>query len=156
MNLNKAFKKRNKLQEEINELRAMMSSKIIVREKGEEENRLLLNGFTAEEWLAFVNGKYEELSKLLIAIDKANAEIKPLLSEINIYKAQKSFLTGLNDYIAKSLRKYYYSETNKTVYYELNLKQEEILALIAKLSEKIENLEEKIQKLNFETQVLAE
>ncbi len=156
MNLNKAFKKRNKLQEEINELRAMMSSKIIVREKGEEENRLLLNGFTAEEWLAFVNGKYEELSKLLIAIDKANAEIKPLLSEINIYKAQKSFLTGLNDYIAKSPRKYYYSETNKTVYYELNLKQEEILALIAKLSEKIENLEEKIQKLNFETQVLAE
>lgn len=94
--------------------------------------------------------------KLLIGIDKANAEIKPLLSELNVYKAQKSFLSGLNDYIAKSLRKYYYSETNKTAYYELNFKQEEILALIAQLSEKIENLEEKIQKLNFETQVLAE
>ena len=156
MNLNKAFKKRNKLQEELKDLRSMLSSRIIIKEVTENENKLLLNGLSCEEWLEAVSNKAKELEKLVVAIDKANEPIKPLLSKLNIYKAQKSFLLHVNSYISDTSLKKYYPEIDKTVYYEPTIKQEKVLNDISSLTEKIENIEEEIQKLNSSTQVIIE
>ncbi len=155
MNLNQAFKKRNKLQEEINALKGMMSGKIIIKEAGEPENTRLLNGLTCEQWFSLTNEKIAELLKLAVAIDKANEKIKPLLSELNILKSQKAFLERLNGYIVESPRKYYYSENDKTVYLQLTIEQEKVLRRIEEISAKIDGLEEKISQLNASTQVIA-
>jgi len=61
MNLNQAFKKRNKLQEEINTLKGMMSSKIVIKEAKEPENTRLLNGLTCEKWFTLTNDKIAEM-----------------------------------------------------------------------------------------------
>lgn len=153
MNLNQAFKKRNKLQEEINALKGMRSGKIVIKEVNEPENTRLLNGMTCEQWFTLTNAKIAELVKLAVAIDKANEKIKPLLSQLNILKSQKAFLTGLNDYIVDSPRKYYYAENDKTVYLELTIKQEEVLRQIDVLTAQIDELEEKVGQLNASTQV---
>lgn len=153
MNLNQAFKKRNKLQEEINTLKGMMSSKIVIKEAKEPENTRLLNGLTCEKWFALTNEKIAELIKLAIAIDKANEKVKPLLSQLNILKSQKAFLERLNGYIVDSPRKYYYAENDKTVYLELTIKQEEVLRQIDVLTAQIDELEEKVGQLNASTQV---
>ena len=155
MNLNQAFKKRNKLQEEINTLKGMMSGKIIIKEVKEPENTRLLNGMTCAEWFALTNAKIAELAQLVVAIDKANAKIKPLLSELNILKSQKSFLERLNGYIVDSPRKYYYAENDKTVYLELTLEQEKVLRQMDVLTAQIDALEEKIGQLNGSTQVIV-
>lgn len=156
MNLNKAFKKRNKLQEELGALKDMLSSRIIIKEVNEQENKLLLNGLSCEEWLEAINNKAKELEKLVIAIDKANEPIKPLLSKLSIYKAQRAFLLRVNRYISDTTLKKYYPETDKTVYYEPTIKQEKVLNNIDSLTRKIEDLEEEIQKLNSSTQVIIE
>lgn len=156
MNLNQAFKKRNKLQEEINSLKSMASSKVIIKEAKEPENTRLLNGLTCEQWYTLTNDKIAELVKLAIAIDKANAKIKPLLSKLNILKSQKAFLVRLNEYIVESPRKYYYAETDKSVYLELTIKQEKVLRQIDDLTTQIDELEEKIGQLNASTQVIVE
>lgn len=155
MNLNQAFKKRNKLQEEINALKGMRSGKIVIKEVNEPENTRLLNGMTCEQWFTLTNAKIAELVKLAVAIDKANEKIKPLLSQSNILKSQKAFLTGLNDYIVDSPRKYYYAENDKTVYLELTIKQEEVLRQIDVLTAQIDELEEKVGQLNASTQVIV-
>ena len=155
MNLNQAFKKRNKLQEEINALKGMRSSKIVIKEVNEPENTRLLNGMTCEQWFTLANAKMAELVKLAVAIDRANEKIKPLLSQLNILKSQKAFLTGLNDYIVASPRKYYYAENDKTVYLELTIKQEEVLRQIDALTAQIDELEEKVGQLNASTQVIV-
>lgn len=155
MNLNQAFKKRNKLQEEITALKGMMSGKIIIKEADEPENTRLLNGLTCEQWFSLTNEKISELLKLAVAIDKANEKIKPLLSELNILKSQKAFLERLNGYIVESPRKYYYSENDKTVYLQLTIEQEKVLRRIEEISAKIDGLEEKISQLNASTQVIA-
>ena len=155
MNLNQAFKKRNKLQEEINALKGMRSNKIVIKEVNEPENTRLLNGMTCEQWFALTNEKIAELVKLTVAIDKANEKIKPLLSQLNILKSQKAFLTSLNDCIVDSPRKYYYAENDKTIYLELAIKQEEVLRQIDALTTKIDELEEKIGQLNASTQVIV-
>lgn len=156
MNLNKAFKKRNKLQEELGTLRDMLSSRIIIKEVNEQENKLLLNGLSCEEWLEAINNKALELEKLIVAIDKANEPIKPLLSKLSIYKAQRAFLLRVNSYISDTTLKKYYPERDKTFYYEPTIKQEKVLNDIASLTKKIEVLEEEIQKLNSSTQVIIE
>lgn len=155
MNLNQAFKKRNKLQEEINALKGMRSGKIVIKEVNEPENTRLLNGMTCEQWFTLTNAKIAELVKLAVAIDKANEKIKPLLSQLNILKSQKAFLTGLNDYIVDSPRKYYYAENDKTVYLDLTIKQEEVLRQIDVLTAQIDELEEKVGQLNASTQVIV-
>ena len=155
MNLNQAFKKRNKLQEEINTLKGMMSSKIVIKEVKEPENTRLLNGLTCEEWFALTNEKIAELVKLATAIDKANERVKPLLSQLNILKSQKAFLGRLNEYIVDSPRKYYYAENDKTIYLELTIEQEKVLRQMEDLTVKIDQLEEKIGQLNASTQVIV-
>lgn len=153
MNLNQAFKKRNKLQEEINALKGMRSGKIVIKEVNEPENTRLLNGMTCEQWFTLTNAKIAELVKLAVAIDKANEKIKPLLSQLNILKSQKAFLERLNGYIVDSPRKYYYAENDKTVYLELTIEQEKVLCQMYDLTTKIDELEEKIGQLNASTQV---
>lgn len=156
MNLNQAFKKRNKLQEEINSLKSMRSERIVVKEVGEPENTRRLNGLTCSQWLKLTNDKIAELVKLAVAIDKANERIKPLLTQLNIYKSQQAFLSGLNDIIVDSPRKHYYAETDKSIYFELTIKQENLLEQIDLLDKEIEQLEEKIGQLNVSTQVIVE
>lgn len=155
MNLNQAFKKRNKLQEEINALKGMRSSKIVVKEADEPENTRLLNGMTCEQWFDLTNEKIAELVKLATAIDKANAKVRPLLSQLNILKSQKAFLTSFNDCIVDSPRKYYYAENDKTIRLELTIKQDKVLSQIDDLTAKIDELEEKIGQLNASTQVIV-
>lgn len=153
MNLNQAFKKRNRLQEELNELKNRISSKIIVTEEGEKENTVLLNGLTCEQWLEAVNAKTAELENLVVAIDKANEKIRPALSRLSIYKAQKAFLNNVNNYIVNAPSKEHYS-ADKTIYYRLNIKQNKVLAQIEELTKKIDNLEEEIQQFNAVTKIL--
>ena len=65
------------------------------------------------QWFDLTNEKIAELVKLATAIDKANAKVRPLLSQLNILKSQKAFLTSFNDCIVDSPRKYYYAENDK-------------------------------------------
>ena len=149
MNLAQAFKKRNKLQNEINELRSMCNSSALIREEGEEEQTDKLNGMTCKEWLDTIAFKENNLESLIAMIDEANKNIKPTLSKIQLLKNMKKFRENLLHVLRSNAgEKRYYAENDKTVKYVLNLNPKEIYESIKQIEKEIELLEDKVSNYN--------
>lgn len=149
MNLAQAFKKRNKLQNEINELRSMCSSSALIREEGEEEQTDKLNGMTCKEWFDTIAFKENNLESLIAMIDEANKNIKPTLSKIQLLKNMKKFRENLLHVLRSNAgEKRYYAENDKTVKYVLNLNPKEVYESIKQIEKEIELLEDKVSNYN--------
>lgn len=152
MNLAQAFKKRSKLQNEINELRSMYSSSTLVREEGELESTEKLNGMTCKQWLEEISFKENNLGALVALIDEANKNIKPTLSQIQHLKNTKKFREDLLYVLRNNAGgKKYYAENDKTVKYVLNLDPKEIYDSIKQIQKEIEILEDKVSDYNATT-----
>lgn len=152
MNLAQAFKKRSKLQNEINELRSMYSSSTLVREEGELESTEKLNGMTCKQWLEEISFKENNLGALVALIDEANKNIKPTLSQIQHLKNTKKFREDLLHVLRNNAgEKRYYAENDKTVKYVLNLDPKEIYDSIKQIQKEIEILEDKVSDYNATT-----
>jgi len=150
MNLVQAFKKRNKLQNEINELRRMYSSSTLVREEGEPEATEKLNGMTCKQWLDEISLRENNLESLIGMIDRANKDIKPTLSKIQHAKNAKKFREELlRDLRSNAGEKRYYND--KIIKYTLNLDPKEIYESIKQIDKEIEILEEKVSIYNATT-----
>ena len=72
MNLTQAFKRRNKLQNEINNLREMYSNSTLIREENEPEQVDKLNGMTCKQLLDEISFKENNLEALITMIDDIN------------------------------------------------------------------------------------
>ena len=150
MNLVQAFKKRNKLQNEINELRRMYSSSTLVREEGEPEATEKLNGMTCKQWLDEISFRENNLESLIEMIDRANKDIKPTLSKIQHAKNAKKFREELLMTLRSNAgEKRYYND--KIIKYTLNLDPKEIYESIKQIDKEIEILEEKVSIYNATT-----
>lgn len=150
MNLAQAFKKRNKLQNELNDLRSIYSNESLIREEGESELTEKLNGMTCKEWLDTILFKESNLESLITMIDEANKNIKPTLSKIQLLKNSKNF----RERLLKSLRcnageKRYFED--KTIKYVLNLDPKKIYESIQQIDKEIEMLENKVSDYNAKT-----
>lgn len=150
MNLVQAFKKRNKLQNEINELRRMYSSSTLVREEGEPEATEKLNGMTCKQWLDEISFRENNLESLIEMIDRANKDIKSTLSKIQHAKNAKKFREELLMTLRSNAgEKRYYND--KIIKYTLNLDPKEIYESIKQIDKEIEILEEKVSIYNATT-----
>lgn len=150
MNLAQAFKKRNKLQNEINELRAMYSSSSLIREEGESEQIDKLNGMTCKEWLDTIALKENNLESLIAMIDEANKDIKPTLSKIQHAKNVKKFREELLRDLRNNAGAKRYMD-DKVISYTLNLDPKEIYESIKQIEKEIELLEDKVSNYNATT-----
>ena len=147
MNLAQAFKKRNKLQNEINELRAMYNCSALTREEGEPEQTDRLNGMTCKEWLDAITLKENNLESLIEMIDEANKNIKPTLSKIQHAKNVKKFREELLRDLRRNAGEKRYME-DKTINFILNLDPKEIYESIKQIDKEIEILEDKVSNYN--------
>lgn len=150
MNLAQAFKRRNKLQNELNDLRAMYNSSALTREEGEPEQTDRLNGMTCKEWLNAIELKENNLESLIAMIDEANKDIKPTLSKIQHYKNMKKFREELLRDLRRNAGEKRYME-DKTINFVLNLDPKEIYESIKQIDKEIEILEDKVANYNATT-----
>lgn len=155
MNLVQAFKKRKRLKEEINKLSEMLNNYDgLMRESTEAEKIGFFDDKTALEAYETYKKTIDELIKLNKAINEANIQIKPLVDTVEILKNQRNTLTKINETIRYVIKKkQYYPENDKTVTYISNLDQSLILKDLDTLNIQIDDFEEKIQKLNINTNI---
>lgn len=150
MNLTQAFKRRNKLQNELNDLRAMYSNSTLIREENEPEHVDKLNGMTCKEWLNTIAFKENNLESLIAMIDEANKNIKPTLSKIQHLKNAKNFREKLlRDLRYNAGEKRYFDD--KTINYVLNLDPKALYEDIKQIEKEIELLEDKVSNYNATT-----
>lgn len=150
MNLAQAFKRRNKLQNELNDLRAMYNSSSLTREEGEPEQTDRLNGMTCKQWLDTIALKENNLESLIAMIDEANKDIKPTLSKIQHLKNMKKFREELLRDLRRNAGEKRYME-DKTINFVLNLDPKEIYESIKQIDKEIEILEDKVTNYNATT-----
>lgn len=157
MNLTQAFKRRNKLQNEINNLREMYSNSTLIREENEPEQVDKLNGMTCKQLLDEISFKENNLEALITMIDEANKNIKPTLSKIQHLKSMKKFRENLLNLLRSNAgEKRYYAENDKTIKYFLNLNPKEVYKSIKLIEEEIEMLEDKVSNYNATTLINAD
>lgn len=155
MNLIQAFKVRKRLKSKIDELSQMLANYDgLIRESTETEKIGFFDDKTALEAYETYKKTTDELIKLTKAINEANIQIKPLVDTVEILKNQRNTLTKINETIRYVIKKkQYYPENDKTVTYVSNLDQSLVLKDLDTLNLQIDAFEEKIQKLNINTNI---
>ena len=156
LSITSAFRLRNKLKERIKRLSEITGRADVTKPEGTDENTAIFEGKTFKETISEVSVLMSNLRDFNIAIDISNSINKESLIKLESIKAEIAFYESITQKVRNApLYSYEYNAEGgrDKIKLEALLSQKDIVKHLNLLKKKKDDIEEKLNYSNMETQV---
>jgi len=156
LSITSAFRLRNKLKERIKRLSEISGRADVTKPEGTDENTAIFEGKTFKETIEEVSVLMSSLRDFNVAIDKSNSINKESLINLESIKAEIAFYEGITQKVRSApIYSYEYNAEGgrDKIKLEALLSQKDIVKHLNSLKKKKDDIEEKLNYSNMETQV---